>query len=140
MSYYVLKRLAFEAFLEEPWFGVGPGRFDQVADRAYEERRIHAPYRYADPHCTFLGRLAETGAPGGVSLVLLWAGFLSLRSDKREPSSWIDRAMVAASVGLLLNSVNADIMNFRFLWIGFGMMRATVLAPRAGARLPPTAP
>ena len=32
-------------------------------------------------------------------------------------SSPLRRAAVAAVIGLLVNSLNADVMNFRFLWL-----------------------
>jgi len=34
---------------------------------------------------------------------------------------WILRASIAGLAGILVNGVNADIMHFRFLWVGLAL-------------------
>lgn len=130
MSYYLLKRVAWETFWRSPFTGIGLGRFHEATERAYRDGEVHVLYRDIDPHSTLLGRLAETGIVGGATLVLLLAGFLWLglqliRRAGRD-DGWPARAVLAGIVGLLVNSVNADVMNFRFLWIGFALLRGLV--------------
>ncbi|MBI3321175.1 MAG: hypothetical protein HYZ91_02780 [Candidatus Omnitrophica bacterium] len=126
MGYYLLKVIAASAFRREPLTGIGLGNFHRETERAYHEGVIHATYRQMDPHAELLGRLAETGVLGGVTLVWLWWGFVRLgRSQGHESVSSIsmNRALLAGLLGLLVNSVNTDIMNFRFLWVGMGLLR-----------------
>lgn len=128
MSYYLLKRLAWQAFRQNPAKGMGLGEFHTVSEKGYQEGKIHEPYRGMDPHCTLLGRLAETGFVGGLTLLLLWSGFLlaGVKASRMAKSdAWIDQALFFGLVGLFVNSINVDIMNFRFLWVAFGMMRGT---------------
>ena len=126
MSYGLLKRTAMEAFLRRPWTGVGAGTFQRETERAYQAGALHAPYRRMDPHSEWCGRLAETGLIGLGSLLLLWAGILRAVGRVRRAAgrtSWLPRAVIAGLLGLLVNSVNVDIMNFRFLWVGLGWLR-----------------
>lgn len=124
MSYWLLKRTALEAFTESPLAGIGLGRFPEAAERAYRAGRLHERYRAARPHSTWLGRLAETGLIGGLALAAFWAALLGLGSGRTPPADgWTARALIAGALGLLVNSVNADVMHFRFLWVGFGLLR-----------------
>lgn len=127
MSYYLLKKVAAEAFWRAPLTGIGLGRFHEETERAYQAGEVPEIYRHIDPHSTPLGRLAETGVPGGLTLVALWVGVLSLGlrlvRAADGPATWPARAALAGAVGLLVNSINADVMNFRFLWVGVAMLR-----------------
>jgi hypothetical protein len=134
IHYAALKQVAWSAFLEHPLAGVGPGRFSTVTERAFQEGRFNRRYRDKPAQCDLLGRLAESGLPGGVSLVLLWAAWV--RPDgSRSP---LARGAFAAVVGLLVNSLNADVMNFRFLWLAVAWMSAMPEDHAVGAR--PLAP
>ncbi len=126
MGYYLLKRVAWDAFLRHPLTGIGAGGFNAEAERAYQAGRLSATFRAADPHSTWFGRLAETGLVGVATLVLLWGGFLrrGLRLTRQVgQEDWMPRAVFAGLVGLLINSLNVDLMNFRFVWVGFGLLR-----------------
>ncbi len=128
MSYFLLKKFAVEAFLDKPITGQGLEQYPEVTARAYQQGRIHSTYKRMDAHCTLLGRLAETGILGGISLLLFVAGllFYGSRLIRRSPMShWAEAALLAGSAGLLMNSLNVDIMNFRFLWVGFGIIRGS---------------
>ncbi len=117
MHYAALKQVAWSGFREHPLTGIGPGRFMVETERAFKDGRLTARYREKPPQCDAAGRLAETGIAGGISLFLLWASWL--RAAGRIPStrSGFQRAGFAAVVGILVNSLNADVMNFRFLWL-----------------------
>ena len=125
MSYFLLKRVAWDAFISAPWRGTGLGRFHELTERAYQAGQIHSPYRRIDPHSTLMGRLAETGAIGGITLVALWAAaFLTVRQLAGVAASRaVAVGLFGAFVGLAVNAINVDVMNFRFLWIGFGLLR-----------------
>ena len=126
MSYFRIKQLAVDAFVSRPWTGIGLDRFHEVTSAAHQQGQLPATYREIDPHSTLLGRLAETGIVGGITLVALWIGFLltaSVLAQAPGERGWIARAALAAIAGLLITSINVDVMNFRFLWAAFGIIR-----------------
>ncbi len=115
--YFALKQVAGTAFVRHPWSGIGPGRFPVETERAFQEGRLPARYRDKVPQCDPAGRLAETGFLGGLSLFLLWGSWLRGISSRFRAAPAAQRAAGAAVVGLLVNSLNVDVMNFRFLWL-----------------------
>ena len=125
MSYHLLKEIALRAFLEKPITGIGLGLFEEATEQAYRQGKIHSAYRRMAPHCSLLGRLAETGLVGGAGLLLLWIGIVGCGLSavhRAGPSAWLERALVAGFLGLFINSFHVDIMNFRFFWIGLGLL------------------
>jgi len=126
MGYYLLKQVAWQAFLRQPLTGIGIGGFNAETERAYHAGQINKTFRALDPHSTWWGRLAEAGLGGGITLLLLWGGILRLGLGlirRAGPEEWVPRAVFAGLVGLLINSINVDVMNFRFVWIGFALLR-----------------
>lgn len=125
MSYGRIKQVAWRAFVEHPIAGVGLDRFHAETRRAHAEGLLTNSYREIDPHSTLLGRLAECGIIGGVTLVLLWMAWAKMARDVArfgtDPA--LGYAAGAAIAGLIVASVNADIMNFRFLWVIAGTLR-----------------
>lgn len=129
MSYLRLKQVAWDAFRGDPLFGVGLDRFHRVTQIAYAQGRLTSPYRAVDPHSTFFGRFAETGIVGGLTLIALWI-VTAVTVDRllaQQPDYWIAIAAAAGIIGTLVNTMNADVMNFRFLWAALGLVRG--LAP-----------
>jgi hypothetical protein len=122
MSYYLIKKVAFRAFMEHPLTGIGLGTFHQVTARANDAGVLHDHYRAIDPHMTLLGALAETGVFGGLGVAALFV--VALFTRPRTSDVWMVRALQAAIVGIAINSVNVDALNFRFLWIGLAALRA----------------
>lgn len=126
MAYWVLKRVAFDAWLREPLKGVGLGAFHGETRRAVAEGRLGSDYREHDPHSTWFGRLAETGLVGTAALAVLWGGVLSYArrlSVVGDEQAEAAAALAAGLVGVLVNSLNVDVMNFRFIWLAFGTLR-----------------
>ena len=126
MSYFRIKQVALDAFIDRPWFGVGLDRFHSVTEAAYQQGRLTETYRVIDPHSTFFGRLAETGIVGGVTLLVLWIALAQAAVRiwaARSQLEWVAVAAVAALAGTLVNTMNADVMNFRFLWVVLGVVR-----------------
>jgi len=126
MSYFRLKQVAWDAFTSRPLTGVGLDRFHVITEAALKEGRLTAPYRLIDPHSTVMGRLAETGLAGGVTLIIFW---IVIARETRQvlaqhrQHAWIATAAAAALLGTLVNTMNADVMNFRFAWVALGLVR-----------------
>lgn len=123
--YFALKQVAWSTFVQHPLTGVGPGRFPLETERAFQEGRLPERYRDKPPQCDPAGRLAEAGLPGFLSLVVLWTTWLHGIRERSRRAPALQRTAGAAVVGLLVNSLNADVMNYRFLWVAL----AWALAP-----------
>ena len=126
MSYARIKQVAWRAFVDHPVAGIGLDQFHIATERAYVEGRLTASYREIDPHSTLLGRLAESGIIGGITLLLLWAAWALMARDAVRGGDAIAVAAAAALAGLIVSSLNADIMNFRFVWVLAGTLRGVV--------------
>jgi hypothetical protein len=73
---------------------------------------------------------------GGLTLLLLWIaiGRAAARVWTWRPHyEWVAVAAVAALAGTLVNTMNADVMNFRFLWVVLGLVRGLSATPPAAA-------
>jgi len=123
MSYARLKQVAWRTFLESPLTGIGLDQFPSATRRAHNEGSLTAIYSDVDPHTTLLGRMAECGAIGGLTLVTLWIAWARLAIDESRRRRGVGYAAAAALAGLLVGSLNADIMNFRFVWVLAGVLR-----------------
>ena len=126
MSYLRIKQVAWDAFTSRPLTGIGLDRFHAITEAAFHQGRLTAPYRTIDPHSTLLGRLAEAGLIGGVTLIIFWvviARETRRLLAQRHQHAWIAAAAAAALLGTLVNSINADVMNFRFAWVVLGLVR-----------------
>ena len=126
MSYLRLKQVAWDVFAARPVTGLGLDQFHSATEEAFQAGRLTEPYRAIDPHSTLPGRLAEAGLIGAISLLTLWtiAGMETLKLVALPSSfSWVVTAVAAGLAGTLINSVNADVMNFRFVWVALGLVR-----------------
>ena len=131
MSYLRIKQVAMGAFLSSPVAGIGLDRFHHATQIAAAQGRLTPAYRNIDPHSTFFGRFAEAGAIGGLTLIALWIT-IAVTADRlfgRERDDWIAIAVTAGIVGTLINTMNADVMNFRFLWVALGLVRGLTGLP-----------
>ena len=134
ISYLRLKQIAWQAFREHPMSGVGLDRFKDVTEAAFQQGRLTATYRAADPHSTLLGRMAESGTIGTVGLLAFLAGLMiaAQRLSADDHSGAIALGAFAGLSGLLVNSLNVDIMNFRFFWAAAGLVRGLLAIPAHG--------
>ncbi len=123
MSYARIKQVAWRAFVEHPVAGIGLDQFHSATRRAYDEGALPSLYREIDPHSTLLGRLAECGIIGGLTLLLLWVAWAVMARDVVRGGTVLGYAAAAALAGLIVSSLNADIMNFRFVWVLAGLLR-----------------
>jgi hypothetical protein len=123
ISYARIKQVAWRTFAEHPIAGIGLDRFHVATLRAYTEGMLPSHYRVIDPHSTLLGRLAESGVIGGITLLLLWVAWAVTARDIVRGGDALGLAAAAALAGLIVSSLNADIMNFRFVWVLAGTLR-----------------
>jgi O-antigen ligase len=126
MSYLRLKQVAWDTFRSRPITGIGLDRFRSAAEAAYQAGQLTESYRVIDPHSTIPGRLAEAGVIGAITMLALWcvAGMETMRLLARVSAApWMLTAVAAGLAGTLINSVNVDVMNFRFLWVALGLVR-----------------
>ena len=125
MSYYLIKKVEWTAFRRRPWTGIGLMAFPFESERAFDEGRLHSPYQRINAHSTPIGRLAETGLVGLAGLIALvvvaWRS--GLAAAHHGPGADVAWALLAGCLGLLVNSINVDMMHFRFLWFGLGILR-----------------
>jgi hypothetical protein len=131
MSYLRIKQVAMGAFLSSPLVGIGLDRFHHATEIAAAQGRLTRAYRNIDPHSTFFGRFAEAGLIGGLTLIALWIT-IAVAIDRllaRDRDDWIAVAVTAGLVGTLVNTMNADVMNFRFLWVALGLVRGLTAPP-----------
>ncbi len=140
ISYFRIKQVAWDAFTSRPLTGIGLERFHAITEAAFQRGRLTEPYRLIDPHSTLLGRLAEAGLIGGVTLIILWIVIATdtrslLARDHRH--AWMATAAAAALLGTLVNTMNADVMNFRFAWVVLGLVRGLRETQNVAASLDP---
>jgi len=133
LGYYLLKSVAVETFLKHPMIGSGLGTFPNLTEKAYLEGKLTRVFRKSHPHSTFFGHLGETGLIGTAALFtffggIFFLGWKSLQATEDREVSWVAKASLAGCAGLLINGINADIMHFRFLWVGLALLRATETA------------
>jgi O-antigen ligase len=127
-----LWRVAWEAFLMHPVFGIGYGQFPGYASSMH-----HIVAKVT--HETYLSYAAELGVPGLVAF--LWLLGAVVRDSWRLTRSMGTRTaralfgfLVATAVQGLVNNVD----QFRSLWIAVGMVAALELRERAAAARAPT--
>jgi len=126
-TYYRLKRVAMEMILDHPLIGVGLGGFNDEIRKYKKDGKLPDIFPALDPHCMFLGKTAQTGLIGLIALVILWGKAIRKALDMSFTSrdnylqiiSW---ALFASLVGFVIQSIDMDIMNFRFLWFLFALV------------------
>ena len=132
-SYLALKKAAWEVGKQNLWLGVGPGNFNQSLPKLKANGKYPSHLPNYDPHSTWTGAFAETGALGLLSLSALVVFAFKKRSrlpghhrlSKKETSATNNFALSLLRIYLLLlliNSINIDAMNFRHLWLPLGLL------------------
>lgn len=123
-SYAELKVAAISIAARHPWTGVGPGQFGRALPAEKAAGNYPATLPDYDPHSTWLGALAETGAPGFVALLLLvfvvWRHVRTAGPGPLPPDVY--HCLLVFFLLIAILSVSKDVMNFRFLWWGVGVV------------------
>ncbi|MCG8555173.1 MAG: O-antigen ligase family protein [Proteobacteria bacterium] len=118
--YMLANRTSIAAFLENPWFGVGPGNYGGHALRFVAKRYQLGPdprtNEYATPHNTYLGLAAEAGILGVISLVGLLATLWRRRCDVEDRTLWL------TTCALMLVGFTSDVLHQRYLWLLLGLL------------------
>ncbi|MBN1639935.1 MAG: O-antigen ligase family protein [Anaerolineae bacterium] len=153
-NYASLERLAhwqsaLDMWRDHPWAGIGFGNYDA----AYAQYALPKwPYAMGHAHNYYLNIAAETGLPGLVAYLALWATALlqTWRAARRAQSVHI-RALALGALGMVVHlSVHNVVDN---LWVhnmylhvaivlglvqASAPVRATRFAPAAPSALPPS--
>lgn len=127
--FLMLKKIALQVFKEHPFLGSGVGTFNQKIVELKEKKELPPNFPKFDPHSTFFGTLAESGIFGLGALSLLFTIFAaSLLNASKVTEDGFVRIVIygfcASFFGLIVQVLNLDIMNFRFLWLLFGLAMA----------------
>lgn len=124
-SYAVNKWTAFSAFLAHPFFGIGPGRYNQYVEGLKAKGSYPAYFPNYDPHSTYFGMLAETGIFGlFLFLVVLGSLYQLWRRMKVETDleKGIQLGLAVVFFFFLLEGINTDNLHFRHYWVGVGVL------------------
>ena len=127
--YLALKKFAYKEFLTKPYIGIGLGTFRDKIAYLRKTSKLPEKFPLLDPHCTFLGRLAETGILGLFSLLMVWVYFLKYSFNAHKAAHTKHEKFLAWTffsilVAFTIQGIDMDIMNFRFLWFTFALTYA----------------
>lgn len=127
--YFTLKKIAWQAFKEHPVLGVGPGGFNRQVTQLKRAGELPREFPDFDPHSTFLGRLAEYGILGLAALLLLWGYMIGLALRMyhfaiEKQAGLISWLLFSIMAGFMVQGIDMDIMNFRFIWFIFASLAA----------------
>lgn len=120
--YLPIKRVGLRVGEQNPWFGVGPGKFHEQSTSVVFPGELPQEFGSFDPHSTWTGAFAETGLVGSVGLI-----FVIVALFYHRPASMTVWATVALL--FLIVSIFKDVMNFRGLWVIIGLYLATSKQP-----------
>jgi hypothetical protein len=143
--YLELKEMAFRAFLDSGGVGVGGGNFNQYLSVLKSEGLYPEKFTAWDPHSTYFGVLAEHGLIG---LMTVWGilTFLCRKSLLRIQSlanrDFVSIGFAGVFLGVAIEAVCVDIMNFRQYWVLFALAatlfsKPTVTPVLLDRKLPP---
>ena len=125
--YYRLKMVAIEMILDHPLIGVGLNGFNNEIRKYKKDGKLSDIFPVKDPHCMILGKTAQTGLIGLIALIILWGKAIrkalnmsfTAKDNYYQIISW---ALFSSMVGFVIQSIDMDTMNFRFLWFLFALV------------------
>jgi len=125
--YYRLKMVAIEMILDHPLIGVGLNGFNNEIRKYKKDGKLSDIFPAKDPHCMILGKTAQTGLIGLMALIILWGKAIrkalnmsfTAKDNYYQIISW---ALFSSMVGFIIQSIDMEIMNFRFLWFLFALV------------------
>ena len=122
-SYTALKQAGVAVGAAHPWLGVGPGHFNAYLPALKAAGRYPTHLPDYDPHSTWTGTFAETGALGALALFLLLGWWLTHTGGVNFLPAHLapeDLGLRVFVLLLLIAAFSVDAMNFRYLWMGLG--------------------
>ncbi|MCF8237509.1 MAG: hypothetical protein K9I85_05095 [Saprospiraceae bacterium] len=135
-SYLTLKRTAFRIGSAKPWFGIGPGNFQEKVALLKKEGLYPAHLPVYEPHSTWMGGFAELGVVGLGCLFAFSIWLLRwLYNGRGEIWSHSEsRILLIYVVTILVISISMDVLNFRHLWLPLGLLAGIVSRSKIGSR------
>jgi hypothetical protein len=134
-QYFLLKTIAFDAFLKCTIWGIGLGEFGLYAENfAFENiERLHTTHPL--PHSLYFSLFAECGILTGTIFLLLSLWFIKNNLSNIAPSHDYQLTSGHTSLRLgilffLIEGVNLDVQYNRYFWILIGSMMATLYSWR----------
>jgi hypothetical protein len=123
-NYFLLKRAAWRLFTERPLAGWGSDSFGAILSRAVDAGVLPRNFRpFTSAQSEPFTIAAELGLLGLTSFTAFWALILNRMWRVRSQNIYarFAAAQGIACFGVLLTSLNIDIMRFRFLWIALAL-------------------
>lgn len=131
-NYAYNKHASLLAIREAFPLGIGPGQHQQYVRALRAEGRYPDNLWDADPHSSYSGTVAELGLFGLVAFVALWGmvvrAVARLDPEQLPPGTWASLAGVLAAMAI--ETIGADVMNFRHYWWIVGVVGAWAAASR----------
>ncbi|MBI4240677.1 MAG: O-antigen ligase family protein [Candidatus Rokubacteria bacterium] len=122
-----LREAVLEMVRQHPLLGVGPGQFGQELVALWRAGRLDPVYRLFSPrypHSVYLGFLAERGVLGlGAVLLLLVLAVRAAAAARKAADPWVAGlgwGALGCVVAFVIYGVDADILNFRWVWVLIG--------------------
>jgi len=131
--YFELKKAALLAFLDSRGIGVGGGNFNQYLSQLKSQGQYPANFTEWDPHSTYLGTLAEHGLIGFLIVCGILISFCSksiVRLYSRGNRDFVSIGLVGVFIGIAVEAICVDVMNFRQYWVLFAL-GATYLSAKS---------
>lgn len=118
-NYLLYKRSAIIAGYRNPLFGVGLGQHTYFLQNLATEPAYIDKYhgQSGDSHSTFTGMFGELGILGFLSVIFLFMTLFKVTMHLPSQFWW-------TVLFFTLESINADIMNFRHFWIFIALIAA----------------
>lgn len=109
---------ALRMFRERPLFGWGPGTYQfQYAPFQYSSERTNISTNFGDrgsTHSEYIGPLAESGVPGGITILLILIASLTtgFKTYFRSEERWVKMLTLAIILGLCTYFLHGFLNNF----------------------------
>lgn len=120
---YGIWGIAWDAFKQRPFFGIGADGFRIAYGESYlanAKGRLISPW-WQDAHSVVVSNAVELGLIGLVLVLAAWFyQFRIARSIPRSSSLFSARvAIEAGTLGLFVNALSVDLMFYKYLWVAF---------------------
>ena len=122
--YYELKIAAVRIFNESNSLGVGAGNFNESLSLLKDRSIYPKNFTSWDPHSTYFGALSEQGILGVVVIcIILFSSFIKCHTTIKNSIqiNYIDIGFASLFVGISIQAICVDVMNFRHYWFIFAL-------------------
>ena len=136
-NYFILKRMAWKAFLERPLAGWGPDTWPAVLQWAIDQGHAPAKMWFESAQSEPFTIAAEMGTIGLAGWAVFWVLCLGpMRASSNHGfAGTLARYQALGCAATLLTSVHLDVMRFRFLWIAVALGLAAAVCARHEAQV-----